>query len=109
MLRWPDGITLNAYEALLSGGVVTRALLISIGVTVVGTLVSLAATAGLAHWLARPGATGSRPVLMLLLGAVLFSPGIIPTYLVVEEFGLLDSYASLTDYEEQLQQTGGTR
>ena len=34
-------------------------------------------------------------MLMLLLGAVLFSPGLIPTYLVVKQLGLLDSYASL--------------
>ncbi|MDT0316854.1 carbohydrate ABC transporter permease [Streptomyces sp. DSM 44918] len=95
MLMWPDGVSLDAYQAVLSGGVVTRALLISIGVTVIGTLLSLAASAGLAYWLARPGVVGGRPVLMLLLGAVLFSPGIIPTYLVVREFGLLDSYASL--------------
>jgi multiple sugar transport system permease protein/putative aldouronate transport system permease protein len=84
-----------AYIAILSGGVVTRALLISVMVTAVGTLASLAASAGFAYWLSRPGATGGKPMLMLLLGAVLFSPGLIPTYLVVKQLGLLDSYASL--------------
>ena len=38
----------------------TRALIISIAITVVGTLLSLAATAGLAYWLSRPGAFGGR-------------------------------------------------
>jgi multiple sugar transport system permease protein/putative aldouronate transport system permease protein len=32
---------------------------------------------------------------MLVLGAVLFSPGLIPSYLVVKQFNLLDSYWSL--------------
>ena len=80
---------------MLSGGVVTRAVIISIGITVIGTLLSLAATAGLAYWLSRPNALGAKPVLMLLLGAVLFSPGLIPTYLVVKQFNLIDSLWSL--------------
>jgi putative aldouronate transport system permease protein len=32
---------------------------------------------------------------MLVLGAVLFSPGLLPTYLVVKQFNLLDSWWSL--------------
>jgi putative aldouronate transport system permease protein len=95
MVMWPTGVTFSAYEAVLSGGVVTRAVLISIGITVVGTLLSLAATAGLAYWLSRPNAIGAKPVLMLVLGAVLFSPGLIPTYLVVKQFSLIDSLWSL--------------
>ena len=95
MVMWPDGISLDAYRAVLSGGVVTRAMIISISITVVGTLLSLAATAGLAYWLSRPGAYGAKPVLLLVLGAVLFGPGIIPSYLVVKELNLLDSFASL--------------
>ena len=95
MVMWPTGVTFSAYQAVLSGGVVTRAVLISIGITVIGTLLSLAATAGLAYWLSRPNAIGAKPVLMLVLGAVLFSPGMIPTYLVVKQFNLLDSLWSL--------------
>lgn len=95
MVLWPGGLSFEAYTAILSGGVVTRALLISVTVTVVGTFASLAASAGLAYWLSRPRAAGRKPMLMLLLGAVLFSPGLIPTYLVVKQLGLLDSYASL--------------
>jgi putative aldouronate transport system permease protein len=95
MVMWPEGVSFAAYQAVLSGGVVTRAMFISIGITVVGTLLSLAATAGLAYWLSRPRAVGAKPVLMLVLGAVLFSPGLIPTYLVVKQFNLLDSLWSL--------------
>jgi putative aldouronate transport system permease protein len=95
MVLWPGGMSIGAYRAILSGGVVTRALTISIGVTVVGTSLSLLATAGLAYWLSRRGAAGSRPMLMVVLGAVLFSPGLIPSYLVVKQLGLLDSWGSL--------------
>jgi putative aldouronate transport system permease protein len=95
MVLWPGGLSFTAYAAILSGGVVTRALSISICITVVGTLFSLAATAGLAYWLSRRGAFGGRPMVMLVLGAVLFSPGLIPSYLMVKQLSLLDSWWSL--------------
>ncbi|MFI7066781.1 carbohydrate ABC transporter permease [Kribbella sp. NPDC050124] len=95
MVLWPNGASISAYRAILSGGVVTRALTISVVVTVVGTLLSLTATAGLAYWLSRRGAAGARPMLMVVLGAVLFSPGLIPSYLLVKQLGLLDSWWSL--------------
>ncbi|GAA1604195.1 carbohydrate ABC transporter permease [Kribbella hippodromi] len=95
MVLWPGGLSIGAYKAILSGGVVTRALTISIAVTVVGTLFSLTATAGLAYWLSRRGTFGARPMVLVVLGAVLFSPGLIPSYLVVKQLGLLDSWWSL--------------
>src|ERR1044072_4574679 len=38
----PHGLALQAYRQMLSGGVVTRALLVSLGVTAVGTAISMA-------------------------------------------------------------------
>src|SRR4051794_28750929 len=90
MVMWTSSPSLGAYRSILSGGVVTRAMVISIGITVIGTLLSLAATAGLAYWLSR-AAFGTKPMVLLVLGAVLFTPGLIPSYLVVKQFNLLDS------------------
>ncbi|WP_205629268.1 carbohydrate ABC transporter permease [Jiangella muralis] len=87
--------TLASYQAILSGGVVTRALVISIIVTVAGTLLSLACTIGLAYSLSRPGSLGSRPILLAVLFTMLFSPGMIPMYLVVKQLGLLDNLLAL--------------
>jgi putative aldouronate transport system permease protein len=95
MVLWPSGVSFSAYEAILSGGVVTRAMIVSLGVTVIGTLLSLATTAGLAYWLSRSGAFLAKPMLLLTLGALLFSPGLIPNYLIVRGLGLLDSWWSL--------------
>jgi len=92
---WPDTIDLAAYKSILAGGVVTRALLISVGVTVVGTFVSLAGSTLLAYALSRPGSFGHGPMLMIVLLTLLFAPGLIPNYLVVKELGLLDSLWSL--------------
>ena len=91
----PRDIDLSAYRSILSGGVVARALLISIGVTAIGTLLSLTLTTMLAWALARRGTVGNRAMLLLVLISLLFSPGLIPSYLAVRQFGLIDSYWAL--------------
>ncbi|WP_327291270.1 carbohydrate ABC transporter permease [Streptomyces sp. NBC_01198] len=91
----PHGVHLAAYRAVLSGGVVTRAVVISLLVTVVGTALSLVSTTLLAYGLSRTDSVAHRPLLMTVLFALLFTPGIIPSYLVVKQLGLLDSYWSL--------------
>jgi putative aldouronate transport system permease protein len=92
---WPTEPTLKAYRDILDGGIVTHALGVSAGVTVVGTLFSLFCTVTLAYALSRPGVFGGRPVLLLVLFTFLFPPGMIPSFLLVKELGLLDSYGSL--------------
>ncbi|MFB8349026.1 carbohydrate ABC transporter permease [Streptomyces niveus] len=92
---WPDHITFSSYRALLSGGLVSKAMLVSIGVTVVGTALSLVSSVMLAYGLSRPGSFGHKPVLMLLLMSMLFAPGIIPSYLMVKQLHLVNSYWSL--------------
>jgi multiple sugar transport system permease protein/putative aldouronate transport system permease protein len=91
----PNQITFGAYQAVLAGGVVTRAFVISVLVTVVGTAISLFSTTTLAYALSRRGSFGHRPLLMVVLFALLFTPGIIPSYLIVKYLGLLNSYWSL--------------
>jgi putative aldouronate transport system permease protein len=92
---FPTHPTLEAYRAIFSGGVVTRAVLVSVGVTLVGTTLSLLTTVTLAYALSKRGVFGSRVVLMAVLFTLLFSPGLIPTYLVVKSLGLIDSYWAL--------------
>ena len=92
---FPDTVNLAAYKSILSGGVVTRALGVSAFVTIVGTLASLAVTSLLGYALSRRGVFGGRAMLMLILLSLLFSPGLIPSYLVVKQLGLLDSLAAL--------------
>ena len=92
---WPDGFNLDSYRTIFNGGVVLRALLVSFTITLGGTLISLAGSTMLAYSLSRPGSVGQRPILMIVLFSILFSPGLIPNYLVVKEFGLLDSLLAL--------------
>ncbi|MET7512776.1 carbohydrate ABC transporter permease [Streptomyces sp. NPDC005480] len=92
---WPTDPTLRAYRNILSGGIVTKALGVSIGVTLTGTLASLACTSFLAYALSRPGVLGGKPVLLVILFTFLFPPGMIPAFLLVKGLGLQNMYAAL--------------
>jgi ABC-type glycerol-3-phosphate transport system permease component len=91
---WPSHPTLKAYQTLFSGGLMGRAIMVSVFVTVVGTAIALAVTIALAYATSRPVLFG-RPVLLMVLFTLLFAPGIIPMFLVVKQLGLLDSLWSL--------------
>lgn len=92
---WPAHPTFEAYQQVFTGGIVTKALLVSAGITLIGTAVSLTANVLLAYALSRPGVYGGKPLMLLILFTFLVPPGIIPAYLVVKELGLLQNYASL--------------
>ncbi|GIG62885.1 ABC transporter permease [Longispora fulva] len=92
---WPMHPTTEAYQQVFTNGIVTKALIVSAAVTLLGTAISLAATVLLAYALARPGVYGGKPAMLFILFTFLVPPGIIPAYLVVQNLGLLDSYGSL--------------
>lgn len=91
----PRDITFVAYQELLGGGQVQRAALVSLGVTLVGTLFSMAVSVLCAYGLSRTGSLGHRWILMTLLATLFFGAGLIPTYLLVQALGLTDTYLAL--------------
>ncbi|GGT26599.1 ABC transporter permease [Nonomuraea spiralis] len=92
---WPTHPTFEAYSLILSGGAVTRSVLISIGITLTGTALSLICTVFLGYALSRRGMLGGKPILLMVLATFLFTPGMIPSYLMVKELGMIDTYQSL--------------
>ncbi|MEW2049897.1 carbohydrate ABC transporter permease [Streptomyces sp. NPDC005476] len=91
----PKGVTFIAYQELLGGGQVTRAAIISVLVTLTGTVFSMTVSVLCAYGLSRTGSLGHRGILMTLLATMFFSAGLIPTYLLVQSLGLTDSYLAL--------------
>ena len=91
----PAHPTLDAYEYVLASGVVTRAVGVSLFVTVVGTLINLIMTVTMAYGLSRRGVPGRGFILGLVAFTILFAPGIIPKYLVVKQLGLIDNLWAL--------------
>ena len=92
----PTSFSTAAYESIFAGGVVTRSLLVTAGVTAVGTFLSLLFTSMLAYGLTRTHQVPfSRAAMVLVLCTMFFGAGIIPNYLLIKELGLLDSLWSL--------------
>jgi multiple sugar transport system permease protein/putative aldouronate transport system permease protein len=95
MVIWPHGLSLAAYQQIVSGGVVGRALLISLAITAVGTVFSMAVTILAAYGMSRAGSFGHRTVLWTMLITMFFNGGIIPLFLVVSALGGYDQYWAL--------------
>lgn len=91
----PKEITFSAYETLLQETGMVRALGVTTLVTVAGTFLNMLITLLMAYPLSRKWLPGRSIFLMMVLFTMLFSGGIIPTYLVVKSLGLLDSLWAL--------------
>jgi putative aldouronate transport system permease protein len=91
----PRELDFSAYRIIFSGGQISKALLFTTLVTVVGTAFSLTLTVLAAYGLSRPGSVLHRGILFYFLLTFLIYPGLVPSYLVVTGLGLKDSMWSL--------------
>jgi putative aldouronate transport system permease protein len=94
-ILFPHTFSLDAYRYILSTPTLFKSLAVSIGVTGIGTLVSMILTSLMAYGLSRKYLAGRNILNFLVVFTMLFSGGMIPTFLVVKAFGLIDSYWSL--------------
>ncbi|MGH2561813.1 MAG: carbohydrate ABC transporter permease [Thermomicrobiales bacterium] len=95
LILFPTNPTLDAYRVVFDDGSVIQALKVSAGLTILGTAAQMIATTAMAYGLSRPSVPGSRFALLIVLGAMLFYPGMIPSFLLIKELGLLDEYPAL--------------
>jgi putative aldouronate transport system permease protein len=91
----PKELTFNAYKKLIGTSTIPRSLLVTVYITVVGTTINLILTSLIAYPLSRKQLPGRRFFLLMVVFTLLFSGGIIPTYLVVKATGLIDSLWAL--------------
>jgi len=91
----PKSITFDAYRKLLMESAMPRAFAVTVIVTVAGTLLNIAITVLTAYPLSRKQLPGRSIFLLMVIFTLLFSGGMIPTYLVVKSLGLLNSIWSM--------------
>jgi putative aldouronate transport system permease protein len=91
----PEKFTTAAYAYIFSTNTIVRSIGVSIYVTTVGTLINLFFTVTMAYALSKRYLAGRNFVLNLVVFSMLFGGGMIPTYLVVRELRLLDTYWAL--------------
>ncbi|CAG7649565.1 Diacetylchitobiose uptake system permease protein NgcG [Paenibacillus allorhizosphaerae] len=94
-ILFPKEFSLSAYKYILSTGTLTHSLLVSIYVTVIGTLINLLFTSLMAYPLAKATLRGRQTILLGVLFTMLFSGGMIPTYFVVKAMHLTNTLWSL--------------
>jgi putative aldouronate transport system permease protein len=90
----PKTFTLNAYEYVFKDNTIPRSLLVSLFITLTGTMINLFFTMTMAFALARR-VVGNKVVMNMIVFSMLFNGGLIPTFLVVKSLGLIDNYLAL--------------
>jgi putative aldouronate transport system permease protein len=91
VLLWPVDFTLKGYQTVLADPQVLMGYANSLFYMVAGTLISTTLTVCIAWPLSRRTFMGRNVIMSVLLFTMLFSGGLIPTYMVVQNLGMLDT------------------
>ncbi|MFD0681022.1 MULTISPECIES: carbohydrate ABC transporter permease [unclassified Paenibacillus] len=92
---FPTQFSLEGYRYIFSSNVILKSLGVTVFITIAGTLINLLFTCLMAYPLSRKDLDGRKPLMLMVIFSMLFSGGMIPTFLVVKTLGLLDSYWAL--------------
>jgi putative aldouronate transport system permease protein len=91
----PTEWTAEAFEQLLGHSLFPRAMLNSVIITLLGTAISLFLTVPLAYGLSTRNLPGRKLIMTLVLFTYLFSPGLIPVYLLITGMKLTNNYLAI--------------
>lgn len=91
MWLWPVDVTLDGYRAVFRNSRILVGFQNSLFYTVAGTLVSVTLTILAAYPLSRRDLAGRNVIMFFFVFTLLFGGGLIPTYLVVREVGMLNT------------------
>ncbi len=89
---WPVEFTMHAYGEVLRDQAFTRSFLISVERTIAGTVLNVFLTCLLAYPLTKAYIKGRSTIMFMIVFTMIFSGGMIPTYLIVKSVGLLNSF-----------------
>ncbi|MBB6672932.1 carbohydrate ABC transporter permease [Cohnella nanjingensis] len=88
---WPVDLSLKGYQTLFKDPQVLTGYGNSLFYTAAGTAISVCLTVMLAYPLSRKTLFGRNLLMMVITFTMLFSGGLIPTYMVVKALGMIDS------------------
>ncbi len=87
----PKGVTFDGYQRIFQSESIWRGYLNSILYTAVGTAINVVLTIATAYPLSRRDLVGRGPLMLLFTFTMVFSGGMIPTYLNVRNLGLINT------------------
>lgn len=88
---WPVDFSLRGYQVTLDSPQIITGYANSLYYTFFGTLISVVLTVLLAYPLSRRTLAGRGAIMLFVTFTMIFSGGLIPTYLVVKELGMLNT------------------
>ncbi|MBB3131033.1 putative aldouronate transport system permease protein [Paenibacillus rhizosphaerae] len=88
---WPVDISFEGFRVLFSRQEIMTGYLNSIMYTAAGTLISVTLTVMIAYPLSRRSLFGRNVFMMIITFTMIFSGGLIPTYMVVKDLHLIDT------------------
>lgn len=88
---WPVDVSLRGYQVALGNPQIITGYANSLYYTFFGTLISVALTVLVAYPLSRRGLYGRGVIMIFITFTMIFYGGLIPTYLVVKNLGLLNT------------------
>jgi putative aldouronate transport system permease protein len=91
----PQGITLDGYKRVFETGEVMRGFFNSLWYSVLGVLINLAVTLPTAYALSRNDFFGRKVISIFYIITMFIGGGLIPTYLVIRNMGMLDTVWAL--------------
>jgi len=89
---WPVDPTLDGYTAVFKSSQVPRGFLNSLYVMCVGTTINVILTIALAYPLSRKDLYGRNIFMGLITFTMLFSGGLIPSFLLIRSLGMFNTY-----------------
>ena len=92
---WPKGFHLNAYKYIIVDSYMANALMVSFLVTVIGTAGAMTITVMCAYPLSKQDLPGRRGFLLIVVFSMLFYGGIVPSYLLMRTFNLINTMAGM--------------
>lgn len=95
MWLFPKNMTLDGYKLIFENPKIWSGYLNTIIYTVLGTLLNLAVTLPASYALSRTDFVGRQLFMGIILFTMFFSGGLVPTYLLVKNLGLINSMGAL--------------
>jgi putative aldouronate transport system permease protein len=95
-MLWPHEFSSEAYRYIFNTPILLHSFNVSVGVTVVGTALSLLVTVLAAYGLSKTKIPGNKLLMKFFVFAMLFHAGIIPTYIIINKLlHLINTYPVL--------------
>ena len=95
LILWPEKFNFDSYKLIINNMQFTKSLQVTVMLTLAGTIMNLVLTVSMAYPLSKKRLKGRSVILFLVMFTMLFSGGMIPSFLLMRDLNLLNSFWSV--------------